>query len=304
MVSLDIFDTSGTQNTTATHGGITMHGFGHNRSDFARLVPNTTPTSDVGTIWTTGNPTNIEDRFDNPRYYKGSENGVVDLTTGLLSYWAFEEASSTRFDSHGSNDLSLIVDAARVLSKDGVNYAINLVRGANNLPSFSPTNGVSPGDSDFTFACWIYLKAANISETQVISGIWVSPANREWKIYYDGAGDGDIKMQISPDGTDSGNGVVSHGTSLSADTWYLVIGSYDSNNDLMKISVDGGDYTTESFADGVYEGLASFVIGADSNLGDQADAYIDEAAFWSRLLNEAEKTALYNGGIPLTYSDL
>ena len=315
MTVLDIFDTSGTQNTNATHGAITMHGFGHNRSDFARYSPLDIASNNVCDVWLTGTPTALQDRFDDPRYYKGGMLASADsIKTGMVAYWGLEEdGTSNRVDSHDGLDMTIVATApGRDTGADGVNYAVELTRGSNDTLIHSlSANDLSPGNSDFTFACWVKFKTGSLTSFQSIAGIWLPAGDqREWLLQMNTVGQ-KLEFNVTSDGTFAGLGRAQHPTSPLVETWYFVVGAYDSVNDLVKISVTKagdpiGGYTTAAHSGGVFEGTGDFTMGSNGNIDVTfaVDGYVDEAAYWSRLITDDEKEFLYNSGTALTYGDL
>jgi len=69
---LDIFNSSGTPSGTATHGIVSVNTGGRQKDYLLDTYsPGDVSTTTLDDIWTTGNPTALEDRFDDPRYYSG-----------------------------------------------------------------------------------------------------------------------------------------------------------------------------------------------------------------------------------------
>jgi hypothetical protein len=72
------------------------------------------------------------------------------------------------------------------------------------------------------------------------------------------------------------------------------------------MQVNNGTVTVANYAAGVYDSQASLVIGAGfiNPATVYANIYVDEVAFYKRVLTAGERTWLYNNGAGHTYTDL
>ena len=90
--------------------------------------------------------------------------GIGYLTDGLVSCWDLDEASGTRYDAYGTNDLT---DYNTVGQAAGVNgYAGSFISANSEYLAHSDNADLSTGNIDFTVMAWVY--PTNISA----SGQW------------------------------------------------------------------------------------------------------------------------------------
>jgi hypothetical protein len=214
-----------------------------------------------------------------------------------VSYWKLDEASGTRADSFGGNNLT---DNNGVGSASGVvgNDAVFVAAAGTYLSHASNSSLQVTGD--FTFACWIKLgsqpsgsNAYSIITKDIDTGrdytLDYSPGYRYLRFYH--AYNGDVNTLCCND------------TPLSNGTWYFVVIWYDAtaNKDYMRVNdslLYGDPYTP-----GTIQTSTEFRIGSRPYPGynDYFDGEIDEVGFWKRVLTSAEITSLYNGGAGVTF---
>ena len=246
-----------------------------------------------------------------PAYF-GFAGGVGTLKTGMIAWWAFEEADNTsaRVDSH-TNSLDLT-------NRNNVSYATGITGGrSGGGPSFYASDFeessskfleradealLSTGDIDFTFCCWI--KTESQAANMTIASKENSGSVREWRLMYNQSID---RIRFAT--YDSGGaqvGVVDSDEDGALTTgWHFVIGWHDSVNNLVGVQVDNQTADTAATSGVPSDTAANFRIGARSTTEeDFFDGLIDEAVFFKRLLTDDEKTYLYNSGSGRFYSDL
>ena len=155
------------------------------------------------------------------------------------------------------------------------------------------------GDEDFSFGGWMYMTSLASNNT-LIAKYRTSSANRSYafKVLTSGA----IRFSISSDGTTATE--LTNGSTLVINTWYFLIGVYDSVNDLIKISVNGAAFETLGHAGGAYASST-----ADFNIGSQdganlMDGRVDGAFFYDKALTIAQVGALYNGSNGIAYDNI
>ena len=215
------------------------------------------------------------------------------LIDNLVSYWKLDEASGTRYDSHGSNDLSDNNTVTSATGKVGTAAEFN----DSNLEYLSCTSNTSlqTGDIDFTIAAWVYRVAGGQGYDDHVYVSKDSASNREFVLasseYY---GANYTFFQYGAN--------VATISGLTVNTWHFLVGWYDSLANLLYVQLDDGTPASVS-ASGFTVGSADFRIGARAYSG--AEGYckgkIDEVGFWKRVLTSGERTQLYNGGSGLAY---
>lgn len=216
----------------------------------------------------------------------------MSLLTNLISYWALNEASGTRFDSHASNDLT---DNGSVGSSTGKINSAAEFNGSNFL-SCADNADLSWGSNQKTLSFW--FKANSLTSNHFIVSKW--PGNfGEVGVRIDSAGN----IRLYAEYADFSN-TTHMDSSVTATTgaWYFVVIWSDPVAQELWISVngtvDGGSYTQ-----GIADSGRAFIIGAaDSGPNQLFDGDVDEVGLWGRVLTSGERSDLYNGGAGLAYS--
>lgn len=216
------------------------------------------------------------------------------LTDNLISYWALDEASGTRVDSHGSNDLA---DNNTVGSGTGkISNAASFVRANAESLSIADNTDLSTGDIDFSISLWI-----NPSASTSYPAILTKDDNgsqREYGFYIEASTQKVSFFVFSSGGTFA---AAEWASALSTGTWYHVVGYHDSVNNVIGIAVNAGTPVTTAHSIGVRDGTAAFHIGIRGDGNEGYDGLIDEVGFWKKVLSSQERTDLYNGGSGLAY---
>lgn len=216
------------------------------------------------------------------------------MLTNLVSWWALDEASGTRADSHGANDLT---DNNTVGSTTGV---------AGNAATFDGTSNESLSRADnsdlsigghvnFAFSLWV--KFNSLGSNRTIFNKWVGISDQEYQLLYNSSTNR-IVFSVNPTGS-SGATSVSANTfgAPSTGTWYHVYVEHDADNDTIGISINNGTLDTASHSTGVADRFATFRFGAQGALGNLLllDGAIDEVGYWKgRVLTTDERTTLYS----------
>ena len=229
----------------------------------------------------------------------GPFNNHATLANDLVSYWALDEESGTRYDSVGSNDLT-----------DNNTVGFEAVAGPPNFPngtaaSFVAANSeylsiasqVIPSNSDFTLVHWEKTQAG---ETQGMlswktstgtgsqPGIFLEPANGSNHRQYTRRGNG-VGIEV---GDNRGN-------------WVLVIYEYVHSTTTHRLMVMGAAANDATFTAADVAAVANnsglYVGGPDATFYN--NGLISNMALWSRVLTAQERTDLYAAGAGLFYED-
>jgi len=217
------------------------------------------------------------------------------LLTSLISYWALDETSGTRLDSHGSNHLT---DNNTVTQNTGkIGNAAQFTSANSEFLSVADNALLSTGDIDFTIAGWVYFDT--ISVDRPVAGKWLTAGNREYIVQLDGTVN-KIRLYVSNDGTATAN--VASSVVCTTATWYYFVAWHDSAGNTINIQVNNGTVDSTAHSTGVRDGTAGLRLGNNQNTGtDYMNGRIDGLGFWKRILTSAERTNLYNSGSGLAY---
>lgn len=227
----------------------------------------------------------------------GPFGGHATLTDGLVSYWKLDETSGTRFDVHGSNDLTDNNTVGFAAGKNG--NAATYVGGNAESLSLAAASADTAGiriiaGGTISFAGWWQVNAG-VTGDHVILGRW--PGNG-WTVI--NQSNGEVVFHIfNGDGNDSistGAGTVNYGTG-----WHHLVMTY--NGTTAVIRVDDTLTASAAHGGGTNDTAQNFRFGQNNDGGGLATgtAYGDESCWWSRVITAQEITDLYNSGLGLFY---
>lgn len=215
------------------------------------------------------------------------------ILTGLVSWWALDETSGTRVDAHGSNDLT-DNNTVGVTTGKVDDAAHMLTANSESLSNTSPIN-LEGGERDWTIAMW-FQRTNGLSILPLVhKGSSSAEADTDYVIAHIDATN-TIRLHVS----DGSSWEIVDSTTASVNTWYYLICSHEISTKTIRISLNAG---TE--ASTIYTGTANEVSSTRFILGNYSTfyyhGYMDEAAFWSRLLTSDERAELYNSGSGIAY---
>lgn len=225
------------------------------------------------------------------------------LATNLVSYWELEEASGTRTDSHGSNDLSDNNTVGQGTGKQG--NCADFERGNNEHLSITDASqtGLLDGETELSIAYW-WKPESNPNDEQIIMDKWNSSGNqRSFRVMIVDTGGTDyLSINVSSDGSTSEETQINLPSNYSTGTWYHHVITYNAGE--ISFYVDGvlagtGSNTKTS----IYNSSTDVYIGArsDGNTDRNLDGLLDEFSYHDRALTAGEAHNLYNGGSGLPY---
>jgi hypothetical protein len=225
-------------------------------------------------------------------FVKSSGGGGSSLLTGLVSYWNFDEASGTRVDQLGTNDLSIVSGESSTTGK--ISNAVDLP----NHAYVSAANNASQSPSgSFTFAGWVQFKAITGSQPWIFANFDNSGNNRG---VFCTVRTGPVELQLSSDGTNPIFATASTFGNVSTNTWYFIQTGLDTGNSQGFISINGGTIDTVSFSGAQHATNQPFYFGAvGGTVSDRI--WEDEWGYWSRVLTSLEISTLYKSGSGTTY---
>lgn len=217
----------------------------------------------------------------------------ADLLTSLEGHWKLEEASGTRVDAHGSNDLT---DNNTVTQNPGkIGDAGQFTAANSEYLSIVDNASLSTGDIDFTIAAWIYLDSKSAEMTIAAKD---APGDREWTLRWV---TGDVfRFDIWATGGGSIGRVDANSFGApSIATWYFVMAWHDATANKVYIQVNNGTVNEVATTGVIADKAAAFTIGRRGTFN--WDGRIDSVSFWKRTLTTQERTDLYGGGSGLDY---
>lgn len=217
----------------------------------------------------------------------GALSPANPLANGLQVYYRLDEASGLRFDALAP----------------GPGPAAKFTRANNERLTIADNADVSTGDVDFTIAIWVKLDALTDAQTCVGKALTTgnqreyrctyraTPNNWQWIVFTDGGG-ANLSSAVTSEGPGLGR-------------WRLLFLEHDAANDTLSIRMDLGVPTVTAYAGGVFDGTASFALGADTAASaNSLDGAIASCGFWKRTLTASEQSELWNGGLGLRHAQL
>ncbi len=217
-------------------------------------------------------------------------SGLAAIWTGLISYWYLGEASGTRVDTVGVNNLT---DNNTVLSAAGISGdAAEFVGASSEYLSRSNADAATLrlGDS-FSFSAW-FRPTGNATSQMIVAKDY--DVARGYAFYYDT--NAKIQFQLSATGGGLNTGVIST-NSPTNNAWNHVAVTYNHLTNSAVVYLNG-TATTAAQASATDESAAEFDIGREAYPGFPfyMTGRIDEVGCWDRALTAQECTDLYNGG--------
>lgn len=229
------------------------------------------------------------------------------LLTNLVAYWKFDEAAAPYSDSISTNDLSLfwwtnlMYSAAKF-----TNGMIDLKTNRWMLIGQDAPELDGGPEQAITVGCWIYMNVLPTTIDTFPYFIVHGPSSSlfEYKFYANADSGSSLSFDVcdDPSATPTSHYAYCMGGSLSATTWYYVMGGYDPSSNKLYILINDVVVQTTNWTTGMYHFTNSlFHVGGCVNPIRTLNGIVDEVSVWNRVLTTAERTALYNGGSGLTY---
>jgi len=222
----------------------------------------------------------------------------MSLQTNLVSYWKFNESSGNAADSVGSNTL---------VNTNSITYGAGKIANCADLEYSSSQYFVTSGNpttlrftGNCSFAGWFNFESFT-STSQLFTKRTSTGNQRSYNFFYDNA-DNKLKWNIFTNGSD--DNIASVSWTPSTATWYHIGMAYNASAGSVAFYVNGAQQgtTQTGLPNAIYDGTSPFAIGTIFVLGGEfLDGKVDECGAWSRTLDTAEFTRLYNSGNGLSY---
>jgi hypothetical protein len=209
----------------------------------------------------------------------------VSLLSGLTAYWALGEASGTRFDSLGVNNLS---------DNGGVGSATGIV-GNGSSHTAASSQYLSVGGSltangvDRSLSMWVYPTNVSVQRGIASGGPAGAPLSTLPLFivgYRRGGGSGAFYVYC-------GGGYRDGSTVAALNTWYHVVYTYNASSTNVGLWINGTREVNLNQVDS--QTAPTLYIG--SGFTAYHDGRIDEVGLWSRELTSTEIALLYNNGV-------
>jgi hypothetical protein len=219
------------------------------------------------------------------------------LTNGLVAYWKMDEAADgttpvDRTDSWGGYTL---IDAAAATDDNPGKLGSAAEFEASNSETMAVATDVAALDftSSFSVSLWARKETASVLEYLVSK--WNTGSQRSWNINCSGANIFQFAMS-----TDGGNTAVVTAAattfgSVTINTYYHIVATFDDTADEMTIYVNGTP-DTETQTGTPFNSTQPVKVSGHTTTSSLFDGRIDELAIWNRAITSAEVAELYNSG--------
>jgi len=207
-----------------------------------------------------------------------------------MAHWRLEEASGTRVDAHGGNNLGDVNTVGQAAGKLG--NAASFVAGSEETLTIGDIAALRMGNIDFTVAGWVRFDA--LTGTGLV-GKWATDS-LEYLVYFEGS---NLAFEVSDDGV--GSVSIANSAAISANTWYFFVAWHDAGANTINISVNNNTAASAAHSTGVNSGNASCFLGRSEEGLTYLSGRLDSISIWKRLLTASERTQLYNSGNGLDY---
>lgn len=229
---------------------------------------------------------------------------ISDLS-GLTAWWPLEEPSGNRRDATpNGNDLAAVGEPDNVAGKIG--FGIQESIGDFDYLEAASAAWNNPGDTDFSFAGWVYLDT-KATDQSLVSKWNLNSAEASYNTYYKTSTDRFV-FAVTHDGSTVAEIEADSLGAPSLATWYFVVVWHDATANTINIQINNGTVDSLAHSLGVQTSTQEYRMGVIVNGGgsndDDLDGRLDEWSLWARVLTSGERTDLYNAGSGVTYSDL
>ena len=220
------------------------------------------------------------------------------LIDNLVTYYKFDTDNATQPDSVSSNDAT--VQGATFSASGKINNAYDYDGNNDYIDTGGGVDATIEGSGDWTISMWVKPDNTTSNDYQVLIGtIGGGAYTSGFVINLNSGGSGYIVLGLDDGGNPFELVVTFNDTPLTQDVWnHLVIRRDGSSFECFVNTTK--DATAGSYAGAVSVGTQNIFLG-QAESGRYFEGIIDEVGIWSRAINDAEVSELYNGGVGFQY---
>lgn len=227
-------------------------------------------------------------RGGNPSSLQFGTNEQKNLSDGLVGYWKEDETSNGASPSDSSGNETTLTDAATVTRVAGKFGNAGDFESGSSQYQYVADNTTLSITGSLTISVWIKPESVSAGTWNIV-GKW-DGSNESYRLYQS---TNQIVLEI-----ESGNTITST-TTLTAGTWYHIVGSYDSTTQIAKLYINGTPETATSsgtIPSSIGDDAGAFQIGAEDRNNTPKNFYdgiIDEVRMYNRALSSLEIQQLH-----------
>jgi len=223
-----------------------------------------------------------------------------NLTAGLEGYWKLDETSGTRYDAHGSNDLT---DNNTVTYDTGIiSNAGKFQSSSSEYLSHSDNASLSLGsNSSFTLTAWVKVTSPTSKTVQIVGKRPNSENGVEYSLQLSSANPPVPVFEVA-NGSSKGT-VYNASDTISTSDWNFIVAWHDEAANTINVQLNNGPIRSTSWIGGTQNGTSDLTIGKKCpGCSYYFNGLIDEVGFWKdRVLTADERALLYNGRTAYAY---
>jgi hypothetical protein len=228
----------------------------------------------------------------------------VGQRLNVSAHWKLNEASGTRLPTHGSTaTFNLTASASSPTATTGkIGDAARFELASTQHLLLSDNASISPTGS-FSFSFWVRLTTIN-ANNHILSK-FNTAGNRSWLFGCNSGTPNNFSWSVYPDGTNSINCTTVSPVDPQTNTWYHIVCVADVTNDETRLYVDGVERATNTNLTGIsaHDNGSQFRLGGTQSTAAFLNGDMDDVAFYTRALTDADVVFLYNGGSGRPFED-
>jgi len=234
----------------------------------------------------------------------------TNLLSGLIAYWKLEEASGTRYDSHGSYDLTENVGIDSEVGVKGDCAVSNSTYDDGRSLTIFPSPYDSVGAS-WSLSFWMSTNDSNDDTFHMFPNAWGNCVLFEILTI---DGNKVVQGRLWKDGENSEISTDISRSGIYTEGFIHVVITHDLPTKTVRVYYDGVEehivtYTTSlNPVNGTESADANTILSMFAGDTDGTDyagpGKLDEVGIWGRAITAAEVSALYNNGSGITYEEL
>jgi len=234
---------------------------------------------------------------------------LADAFTYASAAWKLDEASGTRFDQVGSNDLTDNNTVGQGTGKVNTNCA-DFEAGNSEYLTLADTSAVDLSSDSWTIRFWFQIENDQVNPAIVGKGNRASSLHDYYVGYFSipdvieqitfyvnrpTLGSRTIRHNVLPSGT---------GTRITEGTWYLVHAWYDDTGNEFGVCLNNDTPTMTSSTENVRNTTDPFIIADELSQSVYHDGLVDDVVILKGYVMTADdRTADWNSGEGIAFAD-
>jgi hypothetical protein len=235
------------------------------------------------------------------------------LFANLIAYWKMEESSGTRYDSHGSNHLTVYSDDPSAIESGGGVIGNSAIQNDlnENVSLYIAPSPYDAVNSSWSFSFWMSTNDNGDDTNQMFPNAWSNCCL--WRIRtLEGDAHQTVEGGIWYDELGAGTSFNANKAGIYEGGFVHVAVTHDLSTKTVRVYYNGIEehvfvynikLSSVSPGNNYENTLLSMFAGDVSGTQYPGPGKLDEVGIWGRVLTAPEITALYNSGVGLEYEN-